>query len=194
MTLSTTRMTAAEFLELPEDPDKVRYELVHGEVTVSPSPNLEHGYASARLLTLLTNHVVEHDLGCVIADIDTHFTDEDVRRPDIFYFTRARMGVMGDKYVEQPPDLCVEILSPSNPLSDLEDKFKLYQDCGVPAYWIVDPAKRRIDGFVLLAGAYKPAGKGKGSDVVRLPPFPDLDIPLATLWLPKPPKPRTRPN
>src|SRR4051794_52402 len=110
MTLVTGRMTAAEFLKLPEDPNKTRYELVHGEVVVSPSPNLDHAFISMNLLVLLIPYVRAHGLGQVIADIDTYFDEDDVRRPDVMFFSKARSHFIGEQYLEGPPDLCVEIL------------------------------------------------------------------------------------
>jgi Uma2 family endonuclease len=186
VTLSTTRMTAAEFLALPEDPNKVRYELVHGEVIVSPSPDLGHGFVVTRLLSLIDRYVQDHDLGFVFTDIDTRFTDEDVRRPDIFYFAKARVHLLqGRRYPDDPPDLCVEVLSPSNSRFDRVDKFDLYQSTAVNHYWIVDPMARTIEAYRLDAtGAYVSAGRGRDADVVRLPPFPDLEIRLGNVWFP----------
>jgi Uma2 family endonuclease len=182
MTLTATKMSAAEFLALPEDPKRTRYELVNGEVIVSPSPNLDHSYTNTRLTLLLGNHIEQHRLGLLFGDVDTYFTPDDVRRPDIFYFTQARTDVIGEDFVEAPPDLCIEILSPSNSRSDRTEKFELYRKCGVPHYWIVDPMAHTIEAFELRGARYELAGSGKSGDTVRLPPFPDLDIVVSTLW------------
>jgi Uma2 family endonuclease len=176
-------MTAKEFLDLPEDPNKTRYELVHGEVVVSPSPNVSHSYVSLQLSTLIINHIEAFSLGGeVLADIDTYFGPEDVRRPDIFYFTPAREHLIGQKHVEVPPDLCIEILSPSNANFDRVDKFKLYQQASVKHYWIVDPMNRSIEAYTLENGQYVSSGRGMEEDIVSLPPFPKLQISLGKLW------------
>src|SRR5207244_81317 len=80
--------------------------------------------------------------------------------------------------IEGPPDLCVEILSPSSSRIDRKDKFKQYQDGGVAFYWIVDPEARTIEAFELKNRKYRPAGSAHGNQTVRLPPFPDLDTSL----------------
>ena len=191
--VSTAKMTARQYLLLGDDPPGVRLELVNGEIAVSPSPRPRHAYPVQKLATLLDRHVDEFDLGLVIQDTDTVFGEHDVRRPDILYFTKARQHlVLADEAIEGPPDLCVEVVSPSSGTIDREDKFEQYAAGKVPHYWILDPQLRSIEGFVLMGGKYAGAGRGQASDVVRLPPFPDLDIPLAKLWFPPPLRPKQK--
>src|SRR2546423_802712 len=83
------------------------------------------------------NYVDEHDLGELLTDVDTIFGEHDVRRPDLFYFTKARRRFIGEKAIEGPPDLAVEVLSPGSERTDRRDKFKLYAAGGVKQYWIV---------------------------------------------------------
>src|SRR5215218_9173211 len=124
--VSTIKMTARQFLELGEDPPGVRLELVDGEVAVSPSPIPDHAFTVLALGSLLKQFVDSNDLGMVLLDVDTIFGEHDVRRPDLFYFTKARRHFIGEKAVEGPPDLAVEVLSPGNERTDRRDKFKLY--------------------------------------------------------------------
>src|SRR5438552_13842146 len=137
--VSTTKMTARQFIELGEDPPGVRLELVNGEVAVSPSPLPQHGYAVFRLAMILGIHVKKRDLGQLYPDIDTIFGEYDVRRPDLLYFAKARAHLVGEKAMEGPPDLCIEVLSPSSGLVDRRDKFRQYAKGGVRFYWIVNP-------------------------------------------------------
>jgi Uma2 family endonuclease len=183
--VSTIKMTARQFLELGEDPPGVRLELVDGEIAVSPSPIPRHSFAVGSLYVALKTHVDEHDLGEVLMDVDTIFGEHDVRRPDIFFFTKARRHLIGEKAIEGPPDLAVEVLSPGTERIDRRDKFKLYAAGKVKHYWIVDPEQKTIESHVLRGGKYVGRVSGSGSDVVRLPPFPKLEIPLAKLWRPK---------
>lgn len=182
-TTISARMTAVEFLALP--PDGVRNELVHGELVMMASPNMDHGYAVAQLLALLATHVRVNNLGVVVSDIDTYFTPDDARRPDLLFFASNRLHLIADtKKPHVPPDLCVEVLSPSNAGYDRTDKFDVYQAAGVAFYWIVDPMERTVEAYRLENGVYLRAGHGTGDDVLKLPPFNDLDIPLGNLWLP----------
>ncbi|HSI33329.1 MAG: Uma2 family endonuclease [Phycisphaerae bacterium] len=184
MPVLTGRMTAKQFLDLPEDPDKTRYELVHGEVVVSPSPNLDHAIAGRNLLVQLALHVKARSLGEIIPDTDTYFGPDDVRRPDIMFFSNARSHFIGEQYLEGPPDLCIEILSPSNRHVDRGDKFELYRDSGVSFYWIFDPMLRTVEAYRLSNGQYVEAGYAKDNATVRLAPFDDLEIRLAEIWRP----------
>lgn len=182
MTVSTIKMTARQFLELGEDPPGVRLELVDGEVAVSPSPTPEHSFIDTRLRTILTQHVDAHDLGHVFGDVDTIFGEDHVRRPDIIFFAKSRLHLISEKAMEGPPDLCVEIISPSSTQIDRRDKFQQYEAGGVQCYWIVDPPQRTLEGYALRDGRYVLAGRAAGTEQLALPPFPDLLIPLARLW------------
>lgn len=83
--------------------------------------------------------------------------------------------------MEGPPDLAVEVISPSSGEIDPGDKFAEYRQAGVAHYWIIDPNRRTIEAWRLEAGNYVPAGRGQGAGV-RLPPFPALEIPIEQLW------------
>src|SRR5690242_64027 len=136
--VSTIKMTARQFLELGEDPPGVRLELVNGEIAVSPSPMPAHGYCVFRLAMILGRHIDKKKLGRLYPDIDTIFGEYDVRRPDLLFFSKARLHLIGEKAMEGPPDLCIEVLSPSSRKIDRRDKFEQYAKGRVPFYWILD--------------------------------------------------------
>src|SRR5688500_11567663 len=98
--VSTIKMTARQFLELGEDPPGVRLELVNGEIAVSPSPVPDHAFTVLALGSLLKSYVDRNGLGMVLLDVDTVFGEHDVRRPDVFYFTKARLHFIGEKAIE----------------------------------------------------------------------------------------------
>jgi len=185
MTVSTIKMTARQFLELGEDPPGVRLELVNGEIAVSPSPIPDHSHVVVALATILKVHIDQDDLGQLFTDVDTVFGEFDVRRPDLLFFRKSRLHLIGDKAMEGPPDLAVEVLSPGNVRTDRKDKFKLYAEGKVRYYWIVDPRTRTIEAYRLRAGKFTGRVRGSGSDIIQLPPFSNLKIPLAKLWRPK---------
>ena len=175
-------MTARQFLELGEDPPGVRLELVNGEVAVSPSPTPDHSNVVVQLIVLLETHNHERDLGELYQDVDTILDRFNVRRPDVLFFFKDRSHLVGKKAMEGPPDLAVEVISPSSTEVDREDKFEQYRAAGVRFYWIIDPQLRTIDAWELIDGKYVHVGHAQGTATVRLPPFPDLEIPLARLW------------
>jgi Uma2 family endonuclease len=182
---STIKMTAEQFLELGEDPVGMRLELVDGEVAVSPSPIPKHSIAVTMVCRILTNYIFPKGIGEVLGDVDTIFGEHDVRCPDIIYFSKNRLHLIGEKSIEGPPDLCVEIISPSSREIDRKKKFKQYARGKVANYWIVDPEPRTIEAYQLSGRSYKLVGQGSGNQTVFLPPFPELEIPLGELWRPR---------
>ena len=151
---------------------------------MSPSPTPRHSYVVLRLGAKLVGHVEKHKLGRVYGDVDTVFGEHDVRRPDLLYFASARLHLIGEKAMEGPPDLCIEVLSPSSGTIDRRDKFEQYARGAVSFYWILDPKRCTIEAFQLVRGKYKEVGSGADNDLVRLAPFPKLRIELADLWQP----------
>src|SRR5438552_586027 len=97
MSVSTIKMTAKQFLELGEDPPGVRLELVDGEIAVSPSPIPNHAFTLLALGSILRAHVEKHRLGQLFTDVDTIFGEHDVRRPDLLFFQKKRLHLIGDK-------------------------------------------------------------------------------------------------
>jgi len=180
--ISTTKMTSRQFLELGEDPPGIHLELVNGEIALSPSATPLHSHIVLGLGSILLEFIKQQGLGHVYYDVNTIFGEHDVLRPDLIYFQKSRLHLVGEKALEGPPDLCVEVLSPSSVVIDRKDKFKQYQKGGVNFYWIVDPKANTIEAFKLSRGKYVSAGKGKGAEVVKLPPFEELRIPLMELW------------
>jgi Uma2 family endonuclease len=84
--------------------------------------------------------------------------------------------------MEGPPDLAVEVISPSSVEVDRQDKFAQYREAGVAHYWVIDPALKTIETWKLEGGQYVAVGRGQGAVTVSVAPFPDLQIPLGKLW------------
>src|ERR1700733_4723124 len=168
--ISTTKMTAEQFLMLGEDPPGVRLELVDGEVAVSPSPAPRHSHVVVNLLTILNNHILANDLGELHQDVDTLLDNFNIRRPDILFYSTQNLNLIGDKFMEGPPDLAVEVISPSSATIDRKDKFTQYRKAGVRFYWIVDPQLKTIEGWELKNRRYVPIGRGQGTGTITLAP------------------------
>jgi Uma2 family endonuclease len=180
--VSTIKMKAKQFLQLGEDPPGVRLELVDGEVAVSPSPVPRHAFVVMKLAKILGNYIDDNDLGELFQDVDTLLDEYNVRRPDVLYFSKARLHLVGEKAMEGPPDLAVEVTSPSSVETDREDKFKQYRRAGIMHYWIIDPSERSMEGWTMEGAEYRATGHAVGTGIIRLPPFPDLDIRIEQLW------------
>jgi Uma2 family endonuclease len=136
--------TREEVLALPEDGN--RYELVHGELLVSPAPKFLHQRVVLNLARALQDYVRAHDLGEVAispADIAFGRPDEVLVQPDVFVVGPESRGAEWDAIHRLA--LVVEVLSPSTSRYDRFTKRRLYQEVGVPVYWIIDAESQRAE-------------------------------------------------
>lgn len=143
--LITSRWSYDEFARLPSH-DGNRYEIIAGELHVTPAPRTPHQGVLTRLVSLLHGFVEAHDLGWVLpGPVDVLFAEGDYLEPDLVFVRRERRGIISERGIEGAPDLVVEILSPSTEARDRGIKRDRYLHYGVPEYWIVDPDAKRIE-------------------------------------------------
>jgi Uma2 family endonuclease len=135
------RLTFAEFERLPEE-DAYRVELVRGMLVRTPRPSSLHGRIAVRLGRLLDEHAEAGGYGVVLAEAGVLLSrDPDtVRGPDLAFYSNDR--IPADSYAVSfwgAPDLAVEIMSPSNRASAMQQKVTDYLDAGVRRVWVLDP-------------------------------------------------------
>ena len=147
-----TYYTAEEVIAMPDDGN--RYEVVHGELLVSPPPRLLHELLVARLIQELANYLREQPVGMVLGSRgDIVFGPTTKVEPDVFVVPLDDARRMDWKYIKRLL-LVAEVLSPSTARQDRFTKRVEYQRQGVPAYWIVDGENRRVE--VWTPGAEAP--------------------------------------
>lgn len=176
------RMTSAEYWELPQDAP--RLELIHGKTHMVPAPDEWHQDIVTELVVILHGHLHRSGGGRVFpSPIGLTLPDNTELQPDVVVLQSGHPE-LGTRFrsVTHPPLLVIEILSPSNRKHDRKTKFGLYQDFGVPNYWIADPDARSIEAWTLVAGAYQPSGQATAPARVALAPFPDLLLDLGTVF------------
>jgi len=178
-TVLRTRLTNENYRQIPDDGR--RYELLEGQLNVTPAPGLEHQRVSKRLFTILLRYFEEGGGGEVLyAPLDVILAEDDVVQPDLVVVRHARQ--LSSRGVEGAPSLLVEIVSPGRAHYDRTVKAQRYAARGVPHYWIVDPEARQLECFRLNEGQYALQAAGTGNEVVEVAELPALTIPLATLW------------
>jgi len=146
------KYTYEDYLKTPEDE---RYELIEGELLMTPSPITRHQRISRKIVFTLEKFVTENDLGEVFdAPYDVYFDNENVVQPDILFVSKERSNIIGEKNIQGSPDLVIEIISESTAYRDLVQKKKLYARFGVKEYWIVFPGEEFIEIYTLKDNAY----------------------------------------
>ena len=120
-------LTYDDYAAMPDD--GLRYEILDGALSVSPTPTFRHQLILARLLGVLRAHVIAHDLGEVVpAPVTVVLADTSVVEPDIVYLAKDRLGLVSARgTVDGPPTLAVEILSPSTARNDRQAKKQLFE-------------------------------------------------------------------
>jgi Uma2 family endonuclease len=141
MTVDTRLFTADELLRLPQD--GFRYELVQGELKRMSPAGYDHGDIAMNIGAHLKAHVRAHHLGKVFA-AETGFllsrNPDTVLAPDVSYVRTERlMPARGRGYFAGCPDLAVEVISPDDLYTDVDEKTQHYLRAGTRAVVIVNP-------------------------------------------------------
>ena len=145
MAAATKQWTLEELHSLPDDGNK--YELIRGELFVTPAPTDHHETIAARLARLLDPYVATQGLGFVYRPRAILRREGSEVEPDLM--VRQPQPDRRATWDQAPlPLLIVEILSDSTRRRDREHKRDFYLDVGVAEYWIVDPEGRTITSIV----------------------------------------------
>jgi Uma2 family endonuclease len=148
--------TYDEYARLPDDGN--RYEIVAGELCVSPSPRTAHQLSVVRLTGIFQEFTLRFGIGQIyVAPVDVLLSDTNYVIPDLAFVLDVRRKIVTDRGIEGAPDLVIEVLSPSTESQDRNVKREQYAEFGVPFYWIVDLDRRHIEVFRLAHDPHGPA-------------------------------------
>ncbi len=173
MPTAQARVGYTDLLDMPDDGR--RYEIHGGELVVVPSPLPRHQMVVQRVFLLLHEHGLETGGLALIAPLDIVLDEFDVVQPDVVFFRAERRHlVRPDAVTRHPPDIAVEVLSPSTAAIDRGRKMRMFATYGVPEYWIVDPVSKRTEVHALDDGAYRQAQAASADDVVASVLLPNL--------------------
>jgi Uma2 family endonuclease len=146
-TVAKKLITAEEFAQLPDPADGSQQELVRGEIVTMPPPKGRHGVCCSKAVRRVGNFVDDHAMGIVVCN-DTGFIlerDPDtVRGPDISFWSRQRLPVLPEEYIAIPPDLAIEVISPSDVFSVVQRRVREFLASGVRLVWLIDPENRAV--------------------------------------------------
>jgi Uma2 family endonuclease len=152
MAPSVKEWTVDDLAGMPDDGQ--RYEVIDGELFVTPAPALRHQGAILRLALLIAPYVDSHAIGqLVVAPADVTFSRRRSVQPDLFV-----APLVNGKQPRHSSDirallLAVEVLSPSSVRADRVVKRSMYRDQGVPEYWVIDLDARAVERSTPLDSA-----------------------------------------
>ncbi|HUS90844.1 MAG TPA: Uma2 family endonuclease [Phycisphaerae bacterium] len=145
MPIAEKQLVTAE--QLAEMPDLGRCELVNGEVREMTPAGSTHGRIASTIDSLLRWHVKREGLGTTYT-ADPGFIlarDPDtVRAPDVAFVSKGREPEDERGYFPGPPDLAVEVVSPTDSVKYVDDKVRSWLDAGTRAVWVVWPNTRTV--------------------------------------------------
>lgn len=187
--IGTEKLTYESWLALPET--KQRYEIVDGVLHVAPSAIPDHQWITGEIFVRLWEFVMVNGLGIVLtapSDLLIQRQPLRVRQPDIMFFNAERTGFLGRSHLkglqifEVPPDLVVEVLSPSNSRRDIQDKLEDYRQIGVLECWLVDPETDTVGVIKLTSEGIAPEAVYGAEDTLRSAVLEGLELPLRQIF------------
>lgn len=174
-------LTYDDYLLLPSD--RNRYEILDGELAVTPAPSTRHQKVSGYLYHILANHIVAHQFGDLYAaPTDLILAATTVVQPDLIFIANDRLHLVTERAIEGPPTLVIEILSPTTDRTDRLTKAQLYAKYRVPHYWLIDPDHKTLEAYELVEDSYRQVTLAREAETCTPSLFPGLSIPLADLW------------
>jgi len=169
------KLTYREYEKLPETGP--RYQLIDGELHLSPAPDRYHQVISRNLQYIIMRYLEDHPFGELYnAPFDVHLSEHDVFQPDLCFISEARADILVKKGMLGSPDWAAEILSPSTASLDKRDKRLRYAKFGVKELWLIDPELCRIHVYDLSANPNKPTITYDEGETFSCLHFPGLNF------------------
>ena len=165
-----------DYMTLPDEP---RCELLYGRFYLSPSPLAVHQIIVGQLFRLFADVADRTDAVAMVAPMDVHLVDHSVVQPDVIFISKQRRDFI-ENWVEGPPDLLVEVLSPGTASRDQVYKLNLYREHGVGEYWVVDPKQRRISFLVREDEDF--VERAPDGSSYRSVAVPEIELDMDALW------------
>ena len=168
---SSRPATVDDLVRTPKDGRK--YELVDGKIEVSPC-GMRHSKVGGQILYLLKRALAGTNVGEVYtADVGLILPNGNVRSPDVCFVRRERLpeGHSPEGFGQVVPNLVVEVLSPSDTMTQVAGKIGEFLDCGVPLVWLVDPESESVTVYRPLSDTERLSGDDAISAEPVLPGF-----------------------
>jgi Uma2 family endonuclease len=137
------RWRYSDYIQIDDDK---RYEIIKGELLMSPAPSTKHQRIIFNLLFLLGSVIKKSNRGKIFpAPIDVVFSEEDVLQPDIVYVSEKNQEIIQERGIFGVPDIVIEVINSGSERRDLLEKKRIYEEYKVKEYWIVFPREEFIE-------------------------------------------------
>jgi Uma2 family endonuclease len=167
----------------------IQFEVVNGEIVDMAPTGFIHNVYAKNVLSLLDRFVREHNLGYVATDgliyvlhVDENGVQE-TRVPDASFFRRGKFPKFDlSKPIPGAPDLAVEVISPSESVTTIQDKLQSYLTHGTEQIWVIYPAQKQLSQY--LHNDPKNIRVYSGDDVLEAETlFPGLKINISEFFV-----------
>ncbi len=175
-------LTYDDYAAIPNDGK--RYEIIEGDIFISPAPRTKHQKVIGNLFGMLYVYLQNHPIGeFYLSPIDVILSYTNVVQPDLLFLSAKKRHLVSERGIEGPPDLVMEVLSPTTEKIDRINKPRLYAKFGVLHYWLIDPEIKQIEMFRLSGKQYRKLPPFKDASHISLEAlFPQFVFDLADLW------------
>lgn len=184
--MSATARKLATYEDLFDLPEHLVGEIIHGQLITHPRPASRHAAASTGVSGQIYNPFHQGRGGPggwrILFEPELHLGPH-ILVPDLAGWRRERMPELPDvAFFTLPPDWVCEVLSPGTARVDRADKMPIYAAQGIPFLWLIDPAPRTLEVFLLRDGRWSLEHVYQEDEEVRAVPFDAIAFPLADLW------------
>lgn len=162
-----TRVTAAEYYQLPDYAQHDLIQLVNSEVIIGMPPIPRHQAIVGEIFFLLMTFAKKHGGRAFTSPIEVYLDEHNIFEPDVLYLSPNTACQVEEKRLSGAPDLVVEVLSPSTAKIDRHEKYQAYEHHGVREYWIVDPLHELVEVWYWHEGQFDHQGAYAGEDTFQ---------------------------
>ena len=176
---SGKRVTIDDMYNMPKDGHK--YELVNGEIVVSPG-NWRHAEIATKITHIFATFLEGSPVGKVFADnLGVVLPNQNLRSPDVTFIRAEKVpaGELPEAFAEVVPDLVVEVLSPADMPRQMAAKIGEYLESGVQIVWLVDPARKTVTVYRSLSQTEQYSGD---ETITAEPLLPGFSCPVSRFF------------
>lgn len=178
--LDKQKMTYEEYYKLD---DGNLYQLIEGELIMSPAPSYEHQKIHRSISFIIMKYLAENNIGELLyAPADVILDENNTFQPDLFIILNENKDIIKHKGVFGTPDIIFEILSPASVMTDRHKKFDIYEKYGVKEYWLIDHNNQAIEVFALKDKKFYLFSSGALKGKVKSKIMKDFEIDISAIF------------